>query len=316
MSTPSAPSPRCPPRRRRCCSPPSGRSCCSRAGPMPASPTRWPRHRPTSGSCSRTRRCTGCCFTRLRRLRRDPRVAVLALRTFAALVMTSGNVADEPIVKDAEAAAPRAGPLRRRLSRPRPRHLHARRRLRGAAFRRAHALHPPRARLRPRGDPAARVGAAGARVRRRGQEHVHADHPRRRGRQPAHRRPREPRDARVLPGDAGKPEVGLPRRPRRDRARSAPRLLLDALGARADGGRALGGAAPLGAHRLGARRDGPRRPGHRRRARRLRLRPRRHDLGRGVPDRGRPLLRARGLVPPRPAARAARVRSATPGAWR
>ncbi len=129
---------------------------------------------------------------------------------------------------------PRAGGLCRRLPGPRPRHLHARRRFRRAALSRAYAVHPPGARLRSLGDPPLRVRAAGARVRRRGQEHVHAHHPRRGAREPAHRRSGKPRNPRVLPGDARKPEVGLPSRPDCDRARSAPGLLLDALGARTD----------------------------------------------------------------------------------
>ena len=92
--------------------------------------------------------------------------------------MTSGNVADEPIVKDAETAHRVLAAFADGFL-DHDRGIFMRvddsvvRRFAGRTFfiRRARGYVPV-------GDSPAGVGAAGARVRRRGQEHVHADHPR------------------------------------------------------------------------------------------------------------------------------------------
>ena len=117
-----------------------------------------------------------------------------------ALVMTSGNVSDEPIAYRDEDAIARLGAIADLLPRPRPPDRDAHRRL-GRACRGgpAVAVRAALAGVRARGADAARRHAApGARLRRRAEEHVLPG-----ARQPGlgrapHRRSGELRDARVV----------------------------------------------------------------------------------------------------------------------
>ena len=152
-------------------------------------------------------------------------------------VMTSGNLADEPIARDDDEAERAARRHRGRVPRPRPRHPRARRRLRGAHRRRRAAA--------ACGARAAYVPDADARCRSTAP-------PRARGRRPSSRAPsacarggrrRSSRSTSAIsthPATLAFFEEAIDHaRARssalgaeRDRARSAPRLSLDALGAR------------------------------------------------------------------------------------
>ena len=108
-----------------------------------------------------------------------------------ALVLTSGNVSDEPIAYRDEDALERLAAHRRRLPRPRPPDPHAHRRLRRAQRARAAVAAAALARLRPGGRAAAgRGGAPAARVRGGAEEHVLRRARRARVGRPSHRRPR------------------------------------------------------------------------------------------------------------------------------
>ena len=91
-----------------------------------------------------------------------------------------------------------AGAHRRRLPSARPRDRGALRRLGGARATRTAAPGPALAGLRALPGRAAACASSGPRLWRRAQEHVLRDARRLRLPQPAHRRPREPRDARAL----------------------------------------------------------------------------------------------------------------------
>ena len=187
---------------------------------------------------------------------------------------------------------------RRLLPPPRPGHPHPHRRLGGPLLPRPGLPRPAIPGLRPRtGSPAVVVPSAGAGDGGRAEEHLLRGPGPAGLRVPPHRRPRELRDLRLLPGrdrallpplrgPAGgrrpRPPPGVPvhqarprpRRPRRRRARTHRR------------------AAPPRPHRLLPGRQRRRGPGHRRRLRRPRVRARRHHLGRRDPRRRPGRLRA------------------------
>ena len=116
------------------------------------------------------------------------------------LVMTSGNLSEEPIATGNDEALRTARRHRRRLPAARPRDRRALRRFRACASA-GERPDPPAARPRLRAAPARPAGGEPAAAPGGGaapQEHLHAGARRRGVRQPAHRRPREPRDAGAL----------------------------------------------------------------------------------------------------------------------
>ena len=121
----------------------------------------------------------------------------------ATLVMTSGNVSDEPIAYRDEDALERLRGIADLFLRPRPADRDAHRRLGRARGRRPAAARTFLRRSRgyvpgePRRCPA-RHAAAAAGVRRRAEEHVLPREGRARVGQPPHRRPRELRDAALV----------------------------------------------------------------------------------------------------------------------
>ena len=115
------------------------------------------------------------------------------------LVMTSGNLAEEPMVKDWDEIEPPGG-HRRRVPGARPGHRRALRRLGRAGARRAAAARAPGAGLCPVPPAPPAAPAPGAGLRRGAQEHLLPDARRQRLPQPAHRRPGEPGDAGELRG--------------------------------------------------------------------------------------------------------------------
>ena len=90
------------------------------------------------------------------------------------MVLTSGNVSDEPIAYRDDDALERLAGDRRRVPHPRPGHPHPDRRLGGPGVPRpGDRADPPVPRLRPRAaGPAGALRPAGAGLRRRAQEHV------------------------------------------------------------------------------------------------------------------------------------------------
>ncbi len=256
------------------------------------------RDNPLVGLCSRTRRCTTCC---------SPTPA-------RPLVMTSGNLSDEPIASETprrsrgSAGSPTLFLLHdreieiARATTPSSRVIAGSARWCCAASR----GYVPRA--------VAIAGAfrrAGARLRRAPEEHL-LHRPRRRGvPRAAHRRPREPRDASQSFERGRRAHGAVPRvSARAHRPRPASRLSLDRLRARRPNGVETVGVQHHHAHV--AQRDGrarPRRAGARRRVRRHRVRHRRHGVGRRVPARDLRGLRAPRDFPRRRRSRAAIRRS-------
>ena len=214
---------------------------------------------------------------------------LLAADTGVPLVMTSGNVSDEPIAFRDEDALARLGADRGRLPRPRSPDRDQDRRFGVALDRRREADAAPVARLRPgRAQPSHRRAAA-AGVRRRAEEHLLP----RQGPEgmggPPHRRPRELRDPDLVHRRDRALPAHLRGRARAGGARHAPRLPLDQVRARAGGRAPPGGPAPSrppGGLPRGARGG---RAGDRRDLRRHGLRAGRDDLGwraaRGRPQR-------------------------------
>ena len=144
---------------------------------------------------------------------------------FAALVMTSGNLSEEPIVTSQRrslAAAASRWPIGfcftiaiSTCARTIPW---------CARFEGRERVLRALARLRAAAGRSGRADARGPGLRRRAEEHVLPDQGQLRDPQPAHRRSGEFRDAGVFRGDAGQPEEALPRRAARGGLRSASRL--------------------------------------------------------------------------------------------
>ena len=239
------------------------------------------------------------------------------------LVMTSGNVSDEPIAYRDEDALARLGGDRRPVPRPRPPDRDAHRRL-GRARRRVGGARrrcpAPLARLRP-GEPRrcpAPAAAAAARLRRRAEEHVLRGQGRARVGQPPHRRPRELRDAAARSRDgiehferlfAVAPEVVA--------HDLHPDYLSTKYALERDGVELVGVqhhhahlAACLAEH-------GEPGPARRRDLRRHRLRHRRHGLGRrAAASATSPAFERVGVAAAGRGCPAARARSASRGGWR
>ena len=214
-----------------------------------------------------------------------------------ALVMTSGNVSDEPIAyRDDEAlraARLDRGPLPR--ARPPDRDAHGRL---GAALGvrrgpapRADAAALARARARQR-RPARRCRCAGARVRRGAEEHLLRREGKPRLGRPPHRRPLQLRDAGRVPGGHRAFRAAVRGRAARRRARPASRLPVDRIRARARGRRARRRAAPPRPPRRRAGRARRAGAGGRCDLRRHGLRRGRHRLGRRAAVRRPARLRA------------------------
>ena len=239
------------------------------------------------------------------------------------LVMTSGNVSDEPIAYgDADALA-RLARDRRPVPPPRPPDPHPHRRLgRRArsipALRDDAAADPPLARLRPAERSRCRppltrpILACGAELK---STFCLAKGGARLGR-PPHRRPQELRDAALVPRRDRPFRAALRGRAGARRPRPAPRLPLDALRARARGRASTSPSSTTTPTSPPACRARHRRPGGRRDLRRHRARRRRHGVGRRDPRRRCARLRARRPALPRPACRVATPRPASPGGWR
>ena len=193
---------------------------------------------------------------------------------------------------------------RRRVPGPRPGDRRALRRLRRSGAEGSAAADPPVEGLRPLpGGPAA-AAAADARRRRGAQEHLLPHARRQRLPQPAHRRPREPGDARALRDQHRGVQAAVPPRPRAGRVRPPSGVPGDQVRARAAAAREGRRAAPPRARGGAAGRARAGRGRHRREHGRPRLRRRRPPVGRrgaGVRPDGLPPGR-----PPRGAAAAGR----------
>ena len=217
-----------------------------------------------------------------------------------------------------------AGRHRRRLPAPRPGDRVPLRRLGRPPDRRRPRPPAARARLRPASarpagaEPGAVPGGGAA-----PQEHLHPGARPPGVREPAHRGPREPRDARAFPRVARAVQGALPHRAGGGRPRPASRILLDPGGTGVGVAGAPGGAAPPRPRRGGHGRARPHRAGARPRVRRRGVRGGRHRLGRGDPAGGPARLPPGGAPPagaaprrrpggPQPLARRARLPHARP----
>ena len=210
------------------------------------------------------------------------------------LVMTSGNLSDEPIAYDDDDARRAAGADRRPRAPPRPADPDPRRRLGAARGRGPAAAAAALTRRRPQPARAARARRpARAGLRRRAQEHVLPGARAPRLGLPPHRRPQDRGDARLLPGGRAPLRAPVRGHPRGRGARPPSRLPLHDLRTRARRRRARCGPAPPRPPRGvpgRARRAGA---GRRRHLRRDRPGHRRHGLGRRDPGRRPALVRAR-----------------------
>ena len=292
------------PRERRCSRGPSGRSC-SRRG----APARGGRRRGRAGPAE-----LGVM------LPYSPLHHLLLADAGVPLVMTSGNVSDEPIAYRDEDALRAARGHRRPVPGARPADPHAQRRL-GGAHRRAGRGRPlllrrSRGYVPARRPAARRRAAADPRLRRRAQEHLLPRQGRARLGRPSRRRPRELRDAAVVPRGDRALRAPVRRRARGRGPRPAPGVPVHQVRARARGRGARRRAAPPRPPRRvpgRARRD---RPGGRRDLRRHGVRGRRHDLGRRAAGRRlRGFQRAGHLLAGAHAGRRARP-CASRGGWR
>ena len=210
------------------------------------------------------------------------------------MVLTSGNVSDEPIAyRDADALDRLAGIADAFLTHDRAIHMRTDDSV-ARAFRGRPDAAAPVPRLCPRaGHGDRRLPAARAGLRRRAEEHVLPGQGPARLRLPPHRRPGERRNPAVLHRGHRALQAPVRHRPAGRRARPAPGVPVHQVRARPGRRGPAAGAAPPRAHRLLPGRQRRGRPGHRGGLRRHRLRRRRHDLGRRVPGRGPGRLRAR-----------------------
>ena len=197
-----------------------------------------------------------------------------------ALVMTSGNLSEEPIATDNDEARAAAGRAGRCLPAARPRRSTSAATIRCVRSLRAAQSLPaaaaPRGYAPVPGPPAVRRAAPPG-GRRRAEEHLLPDPRPLRLPQPPHRRPGELRDAALLRGRRRALRAPVPRPAASHRLRPAPRLPghpLRAAAGRADGLPAGRRAAPPRAHRRLPGRERPVRAtaGDRRGLRRHRLR--------------------------------------------
>ena len=236
------------------------------------------------------------------------------------VVLTSGNVSDEPIAYRDEDALDQLGGIADAFLTHDRADPHQDRRLGGPRRPRPpdadQALTRLRAGTRHGARCLFRLPPPGARLRRGAEEHVLPGERPARLRLAPHRRPGERGNPPLLHRGHRALQPPLRHHPAGRGLRPAPGVPVDEVRARPRRRRPRRRAAPPRAHRVLPGRQRRGRPGHRRRVRRHRLRHRRHDLGRRVPDRDPGELPARRPPDPGARCRAVRPRSASRGAWR